>query len=155
MTTAHALDASAFAGAKVTPARGARSSAVGRKSVVTRAMAVKTKTLSIPKTFEELKRRGQCAFIPFICAGDGGIDTTEKAVRILDEVGSDVIELGVPYSDPLADGPTIQVRARDPYVTRSEACHARSPSPYPIRIYTTRQSPTAALLSFSRPGPAD
>ena len=118
-------------------------------------MAVKTKTLSIPKTFEELKRRGQCAFIPFICAGDGGIDTTEKAVRILDEVGSDVIELGVPYSDPLADGPTIQVRARDPYVTRSEACHARSPSPYPIRIYTTRQSPTAALLSFSRPGPAD
>ena len=96
MTTAHALNASAFAGAKVTPARGARSSAVGRKSVVTRAMAVKTKTLSIPKTFEELKRRGQCAFIPFICAGDGGIDTTEKAVRILDEVGSDVIELGVP-----------------------------------------------------------
>ena len=87
MTTAHALNASAFAGAKVTPARGARSSAVGRKSVVTRAMAVKTKTLSIPKTFEELKRRGQCAFIPFICAGDGGIDTTEKAVRILDEVG--------------------------------------------------------------------
>lgn len=106
---AHALHASAFAGAKVAPMRAARSSAsTGRKSVVTRAMAAKT--LSIPKTFEDLKKRGQCAFIPFICAGDGGIDTTEKAVRILDEAGSDVIELGVPYSDPLADGPTIQVR---------------------------------------------
>ena len=105
---AHALHASAFAGAKVAPTRAARSSAsTGRKSVVTRAMAAKT--LSIPKTFEDLKKRGQCAFIPFICAGDGGIDTTEKAVRILDEAGSDVIELGVPYSDPLADGPTIQV----------------------------------------------
>jgi hypothetical protein len=99
---AHALHASAFAGAKVAPTRAARSSAsTGRKSVVTRAMAAKT--LSIPKTFEDLKKRGQCAFIPFICAGDGGIDTTEKAVRILDEAGSDVIELGVPYSDPLAD----------------------------------------------------
>ena len=148
MTTAHALNASAFAGAKVTPARGARSSAVGRKSVVTRAMAVKTKTLSIPKTFEELKRRGQCAFIPFICAGDGGIDTTEKAVRILDEVGSDVIELGVPYSDPLADGPTIQVRAKALDVPRSGAGHARSPSPYPK---TNPASPTAALF----PIPAD
>jgi len=108
---AHALHASAFAGAKVAPMRAARSSAsTGRKSVVTRAMAAKT--LSIPKTFEDLKKRGQCAFIPFICAGDGGIDTTEKAVRILDEAGSDVIELGVPYSDPLADGPTIQVGAQ-------------------------------------------
>jgi len=107
---AHALHASAFAGAKVAPMRAARSSAsTGRKSVVTRAMAAKT--LSIPKTFEDLKKRGQCAFIPFICAGDGGIDTTEKAVRILDEAGSDVIELGVPYSDPLADGPTIQAAA--------------------------------------------
>ena len=99
--------------------RAARSSAsTGRKSVVTRAMAAKT--LSIPKTFEDLKKRGQCAFIPFICAGDGGIDTTEKAVRILDEAGSDVIELGVPYSDPLADGPTIQVGAQttDPPPTR-------------------------------------
>lgn len=108
---AHALHASAFAGAKVAPMRAARSSAsTGRKSVVTRAMAAKT--LSIPKTFEDLKKRGQCAFIPFICAGDGGIDTTEKAVRILDEAGSDVIELGVPYSDPLADGPAIQVGAQ-------------------------------------------
>ena len=55
---AHALHASAFAGAKVAPTRAARSSAsTGRKSVVTRAMAAKT--LSIPKTFEDLKKRAQ------------------------------------------------------------------------------------------------
>jgi hypothetical protein len=106
--------------------------------VVTRAMAAKT--LSIPKTFEDLKKRGQCAFIPFICAGDGGIDTTEKAVRILDEAGSDVIELGVPYSDPLADGPTIQVGAQttDPPPTR--------PTPPP----TTRRSSNRTLSRPSR-----
>ena len=136
---AHALHASAFAGAKVAPMRAARSSAsTGRKSVVTRAMAAKT--LSIPKTFEDLKKRGQCAFIPFICAGDGGIDTTEKAVRILDEVGSDVIELGVPYSDPLADGPTIQVGAQTTHPPSS------CPTPPP----TTRRSSNRTLSRPSR-----
>eukprot|EP00242_Pyramimonas_sp_CCMP2087_P007289 CAMPEP_0198207032 /NCGR_PEP_ID=MMETSP1445-20131203/10527_1 /TAXON_ID=36898 /ORGANISM="Pyramimonas sp., Strain CCMP2087" /LENGTH=291 /DNA_ID=CAMNT_0043879927 /DNA_START=252 /DNA_END=1127 /DNA_ORIENTATION=- len=66
---------------------------------------------SISKVFEDLKEKKQCAFIPFICAGDPDLATTEKALRILDEVGADVIELGVPYSDPLADGPTIQEAA--------------------------------------------
>jgi len=51
------------------------------------------------------------AFIPFLCAGDPDLETTAAALRKLDEVGADIIELGVPYSDPLADGPTIQARA--------------------------------------------
>lgn len=51
----------------------------------------------------------QTALIPFITAGDPDLATTAKALRILDACGSDVIELGVPYSDPLADGPVIQV----------------------------------------------
>jgi hypothetical protein len=51
----------------------------------------------------------QTAFIPFITAGDPDLATTAKALKILDSCGSDVIELGVPYSDPLADGPVIQV----------------------------------------------
>lgn len=51
----------------------------------------------------------QTAFIPFITAGDPDLETTSKALKILDSCGSDVIEVGVPYSDPLADGPVIQV----------------------------------------------
>lgn len=47
--------------------------------------------------------------IPFIVAGDPDLPTTEKALLTLDQNGADVIELGVPYSDPLADGPVIQV----------------------------------------------
>jgi hypothetical protein len=54
----------------------------------------------------------QTAFIPFITAGDPDLATTAKALKILDACGSDVIELGVPYSDPLADGPVIQVHFR-------------------------------------------
>ncbi|RZR91084.1 hypothetical protein BHM03_00019137, partial [Ensete ventricosum] len=49
------------------------------------------------------------ALIPFITAGDPDLSTTSKALKILDSSGSDLIELGVPYSDPLADGPVIQV----------------------------------------------
>ena len=45
---------------------------------------------------------------PSMLTGDPNIETTKQAILALDEVGADVIELGVPYSDPLADGPTIQ-----------------------------------------------
>eukprot|EP00898_Chlorokybus_atmophyticus_P001582 jgi/Chlat1/2424/Chrsp17S02828 len=51
----------------------------------------------------------QTALIPFIVAGDPDLDTTARALRALDAAGADMIELGVPYSDPLADGPVIQV----------------------------------------------
>jgi tryptophan synthase alpha chain len=53
----------------------------------------------------------QTALVPFITAGDPDLATTAKALKILDACGSDVIELGVPYSDPLADGPVIQASA--------------------------------------------
>jgi tryptophan synthase alpha chain len=66
---------------------------------------------SISKHFQELRSRGQCALIPFITAGDPDLETTAAALRILDRCGADLIELGVPYSDPLADGPIIQAAA--------------------------------------------
>ncbi|NES74032.1 MAG: tryptophan synthase subunit alpha, partial [Okeania sp. SIO2D1] len=50
-------------------------------------------------------------FIPFITAGDPDLETTAKALEVLDNSGADLIELGVPYSDPLADGPVIQAAA--------------------------------------------
>jgi len=58
-----------------------------------------------------VRDRGQCALIPFITAGDPDLETTAKALEVLDRSGADLIELGVPYSDPLADGPVIQAAA--------------------------------------------
>ncbi len=66
---------------------------------------------SISASFQTLRDRQQCALIPFITAGDPDLETTAKALRILDRNGADFIELGVPYSDPLADGPVIQAAA--------------------------------------------
>jgi tryptophan synthase alpha chain len=67
--------------------------------------------VSISDCMEKLRDRGECALIPFITAGDPDLDTTAKALQILDRSGADLIELGVPYSDPLADGPVIQAAA--------------------------------------------
>lgn len=49
------------------------------------------------------------AFIPFITAGDQGIDTTEKYIRTMAKAGASLIEIGIPFSDPVAEGPVIQV----------------------------------------------
>lgn len=66
---------------------------------------------SISDCFKSLRARHECALIPFITAGDPDLETTAKALRVLDATGADIIELGVPYSDPLADGPVIQAAA--------------------------------------------
>jgi tryptophan synthase alpha chain len=66
---------------------------------------------SVSACFKSLRDSSQCALIPFITAGDPDLMTTAAALRILDKSGADMIELGVPYSDPLADGPTIQAAA--------------------------------------------
>ena len=66
---------------------------------------------SISQRFQTLRSQSRCAFIPFITAGDPDLETTAEALRILDRNGADAIELGVPYSDPLADGPVIQAAA--------------------------------------------
>ncbi|ONM10321.1 tryptophan synthase A homolog1 [Zea mays] len=67
--------------------------------------------LTVAETFSNLREQGKSAFIPFITAGDPDLVTTSKALKILNSCGSDVIEVGVPYSDPLADGPVIQASA--------------------------------------------
>ncbi|MGB3138559.1 MAG: tryptophan synthase subunit alpha, partial [Nodosilinea sp.] len=61
--------------------------------------------------FRTLRDQSKCALIPFITAGDPDLETTAAALRVLDQNGADFIELGVPYSDPLADGPVIQAAA--------------------------------------------
>ena len=62
----------------------------------------------IQTAFERLKGEGRKALIPFITAGDPDADLTVPLMHVLVEAGADVIELGVPFSDPMADGPTIQ-----------------------------------------------
>ncbi len=70
--------------------------------------------ISVSECFTALKTadgQRQCALIPFITAGDPDLETTAQALQVLDQNGADLIELGVPYSDPLADGPVIQAAA--------------------------------------------
>lgn len=62
----------------------------------------------LTEKFETLKRAGRKGFIPYLTAGDPDLETTEQVVLALERAGADVIELGVPFSDPIADGPVIQ-----------------------------------------------
>jgi tryptophan synthase alpha chain len=66
----------------------------------------------IKKKFREVLGRKGKAFIPYVMAGDPNLERTRELVGILEECGADIIELGVPFSDPLADGPTIQKAAQ-------------------------------------------
>jgi len=62
----------------------------------------------IDERFEALRVAGQAAFIPFLTAGDPSLEVTRRAICAFERAGADVIELGFPFSDPIADGPTIQ-----------------------------------------------
>lgn len=62
----------------------------------------------IAERFALLRERDERALVVFLTAGDPDLDTTEALVLAMAEAGADVIELGVPFSDPIADGPTIQ-----------------------------------------------
>ena len=65
----------------------------------------------INEKFLELKKSNKLALMPFIMAGDPNIEKTSEILLKLQEKGADFIELGIPYSDPLADGPIIQFSA--------------------------------------------
>ena len=66
---------------------------------------------AIHQRFEQLKREGRMALMPFLMAGDPDLDTTREVLLALQRGGADMVELGIPYSDPLADGPVIQAAA--------------------------------------------
>jgi tryptophan synthase alpha chain len=65
-------------------------------------------TSRIDARFAELKREGRAAFITFLMAGDPDIDTSLAIIKALPKAGADVIEIGMPFTDPMADGPAVQ-----------------------------------------------
>jgi len=69
---------------------------------------VKLPDTRISRRFRELSEAGELGIIAYITAGDPSLDASEKIVRAAADAGADIIELGVPFSDPVADGPTIQ-----------------------------------------------
>lgn len=64
--------------------------------------------MRITKKLNSLRKKNKKALVTYIMAGDPSIEKTDEIVSALEEGGADIIELGIPFSDPLADGPTIQ-----------------------------------------------
>src|SRR5258707_142499 len=65
-------------------------------------------TTRIDARFTELKKEGRAAFVTFLMAGDPDPATALEIVKALPKAGADVIEIGMPFTDPMADGPAIQ-----------------------------------------------
>lgn len=63
----------------------------------------------LEKCFKELEKNRQKALVTFITAGDPDLSVTEQMIHTLEKAGADIIELGMPFSDPMADGPVIQL----------------------------------------------
>jgi len=100
----------------------------------------------ISSKFDELKKKGQKALITFITAGDPSLKVTEQLVHTLEGAGADIIELGVPFSDPLADGPTIQashVRALKKDVSVDDVLKLIK------KIRTKSNIPIALMISYN------
>ena len=68
--------------------------------------------MRVSERFATLRSRGEKALITYITGGDPNADVTATLLREIDRAGADVIELGIPFSDPLADGPTIQAASQ-------------------------------------------
>lgn len=64
--------------------------------------------MTLAQALAARRKEGRCGFVPFVEAGDPSLAATEKVARALADAGADLLELGVPFSDPVADGPTIQ-----------------------------------------------
>jgi tryptophan synthase alpha chain len=97
----------------------------------------------IAETFARLRREQRAAFVAYLCAGDPDFDTSLAACRAVIEAGADVLEIGVPFSDPLADGLTNQLaaqRALDGGMTAARVFELvrrlRETSQVPIVFYT-------------------
>ncbi|MEE2825227.1 MAG: tryptophan synthase subunit alpha [Planctomycetota bacterium] len=101
---------------------------------------------SIDTQFEQVRSQGQVAFMPFITAGDPDLEFTADLIRALDQAGCSLIELGFPYSDPIADGPVIQesyTRALQKNVRVNEILKMVE------QVSPTIQVPLVAMVSYA------
>ncbi|MCG8585870.1 MAG: tryptophan synthase subunit alpha [Pirellulales bacterium] len=101
---------------------------------------------AIDTTFQQLRSSGRKALIPFIAAGDPDLETTVEAIKLLDASGANIIELGIPYSDPIADGPVIQAaytRALAGHVTLADIFAAIEPVASQIAV------PLVTMVSYA------
>ena len=100
-------------------------------------------TTRIGRRFEDLRRAGDIGLVAYLTAGDPSLDATRRIVLAAAEAGADVVELGVPFSDPLADGPVIQ-RASERALKAGTALtgvfelvrHIRAHSQVPLVLFT-------------------
>jgi len=97
----------------------------------------------IKNTFNRLMKRNETALIPYIMAGDPDLATTKTLILEMEKAGCDIIELGAPFSDPLADGPTIQkaaIRSLRNHTSVSDVlnlvAHVRKESKIPLILMT-------------------
>ena len=75
-------------------------------------MAPKTPKTRIDKRFKALREQKRAGLVAFVTAGDPDFETSQQILNALPEAGADVIEIGMPFSDPMADGPAIQVSSQ-------------------------------------------
>jgi tryptophan synthase alpha chain len=102
----------------------------------------------IQSAFERLAGEGRKALIPFITAGDPDVALTLPLMHTLVEAGADVIELGVPFSDPMADGPTIQ-RASERALAKGMSL--RKVLEVVVAFRATNQSTPVVLMGYANP----
>ncbi|MFL6441690.1 MAG: tryptophan synthase subunit alpha, partial [Nitrososphaeraceae archaeon] len=76
-------------------------------------MAIDLRNNRLTKKFQELSKRNQHALICYVVAGYPDVTTTENIISSLVSAGADIIEIGIPVSDPIADGPIIQEASYD------------------------------------------
>lgn len=96
--------------------------------------------------FQQRLAQGQLAFIPFVTAGDPDLATTGRLIQSLAAAGADLIEVGFPYSDPIADGPVIQAS-----YTRALGHHTRLHDILALirEIAPTVSTPLLAMVSYA------
>jgi tryptophan synthase alpha chain len=101
---------------------------------------------AIDDRFAELRAAGKKAFIPFVTAGDPSLEVTARALAALDACGSAIGEVGIPYSDPIADGPVIQAS-----YTRALNAHTRLQDIFGMirDVAPKLQMPLVSMVSYS------